>query len=128
MAYKKFKLTELETKFGIQNRLIDWLEQNGHIVYSYTGVQSVDEGILTGINPLSPETPDCIDLSKIDVCFLDHYFEGRNYDGTKLTKILAPLGIKVCGMSSVDQAHQSMMRVGAICSYRKDVLARMIRS
>lgn len=26
MAYKKFKLTELETKFGIQNRLIDWLD------------------------------------------------------------------------------------------------------
>jgi hypothetical protein len=26
MAYRKFKLTELETKFGIQNRLIDWLD------------------------------------------------------------------------------------------------------
>ena len=26
MAYKKFKLAELETKFGIQNRLIDWLD------------------------------------------------------------------------------------------------------
>jgi hypothetical protein len=26
MAYRKFKLAELESKFGIQNRLIDWLD------------------------------------------------------------------------------------------------------
>ena len=26
MAYRKFKLTELETQFGIQNRLIHWLD------------------------------------------------------------------------------------------------------
>lgn len=28
MAYRKFKLTELETKFGIQNRLIRWLDSS----------------------------------------------------------------------------------------------------
>ena len=28
MAYRKFKLTELETQFGIQNRLIHWLDSS----------------------------------------------------------------------------------------------------
>jgi hypothetical protein len=116
----------IEDKLSFALRLIAWLEAKGHTVYGYTGVLSVENSILLGTDPLSPETPFDIDLTTIKICFLDHYFEGDAFDGTRLTRILVPFGIKVCGMSSVDQANQSMMRVGAVCAYRKDVLGRML--
>ena len=118
----------VEDKLSFALRLIDWLEQRGHTVYGYTGVKSVEVNTLAGINPLSESSPTEVDLSKIDICFLDHYFEGRAFTGTTLTKILVPLGIKVCGMSSVDDANRSMIRVGAVCAYQKDILARMLKS
>ncbi len=118
----------IEDKLSFAHRLIAWLEQKGHTVYGYAGVTSVENATLAGINPLTNTTTLDIDLSKIDICFLDHYFEGRAFTGTTLTKILVPIGIKVCGMSSVDDANQSMMRVGAVCAYQKDILARMLKS
>ena len=118
----------IEDKLSFALRLIRWLEQKGHTVYGFAGVATVEEGILIGINPLARTTSLEIDLSKINICFLDHYFEGRSFDGTSLTKILVPLSIKVCGMSSVDHANKSMLRVGAVCAYRKDILSRMLRS
>jgi hypothetical protein len=117
----------IEDKLSFAYRLIHWLEEKGHTVVGYAGVASVENGILTGINPLAATTNLEVELSKINICFLDHYFEGRAFTGTTLTKILAPLSIKVCGMSSVDDANQSMMRVGAICAYRKDVLERKLK-
>ncbi len=117
----------IEDKLSFAHRLIAWLEHKGHTVYGYAGVTSVENATLTGINPLSTTTMSEVDLSKIDICFLDHYFEGRAFTGTTLTKILVPIGIKVCGMSSVDDANQSMMRVGAVCAYQKDTLARMLK-
>ena len=118
----------VEDKLSFALRLIGWLEQRGHAVYGYTGVKSVEVNTLAGINPLSESSPKEVDLSKIDICFLDHYFEGRAFTGTTLTKILVPFGIKVCGMSSLDDANRSMMRVGAVCAYQKDILARMLSS
>jgi CheY-like chemotaxis protein len=118
----------IEDKLSFAYRLIAWLEGKGHSVYGYSGVSRIEANILTGINPLSDSMSEEVDLSKIEICFLDHYFEGRAFTGTTLTKILAPAGIKVCGMSSVDEANQSMMRVGAVCAYQKDKLARMLNS
>lgn len=117
----------IEDKVSFALCLADWLQSKGHNVHTYAGVANVEESTLTGINRIGSTIELCVDLSKINICFLDHYFEGRNFDGTKLTKVLVPFGIKVCGMSSVDQANQSMMRVGAVCAYRKDILARMLR-
>lgn len=116
----------IEDKLGFAFRLVRWLEAKGHTVYGYVGVLSVEESILTGTNVLGASTPLDVDLSKIQVCFLDHYFEGDTFNGTTMTQILAPLGIKVCGMSSVDPANFSMLRYGAVCAYRKDVLAKML--
>ncbi len=116
----------IEDKLSFAYRLMHWLEEKGHTIYGYAGVASVEKGILTGINPLATTTDLEVDLFKFSVCFLNHYFEGRAFTGTTLTKVLAPLGIKVCGMSSVDDANQSMMRVGAICAYRKDILSRLL--
>jgi hypothetical protein len=116
----------IEDKLSFALRLIDWLEQKGHSVFAFTGILSVERETLIGINPLTVTTPDNVDLSKIDLCFLDHYFEGCAYTGTTLTQVLVPLGIKVCGMSSVDHANQSMLRYGAVCAYRKDILGRML--
>jgi hypothetical protein len=118
----------IEDKLSFAHRLIAWLEQKGHTVYGYAGVMSVENTTLNGINPITKTTPNDTDLSKIEICFLDHYFEGRAFTGTTLTKILVPIGIKVCGMSSVDVANQSMMRVGAVCVYQKDTLAKMLKS
>ncbi len=120
-------LLVIEDKLSFAHHLIAWLEQKGHTVYGYAGVTSVENTTLIGINPLTNTTSLDIDLSKIDICFLDHYFEGRGFTGTTLTKVLVPMGIKVCGMSSVDDANQSMMRVGAVCAYQKDILARMLK-
>ena len=116
----------IEDKLSFAYRLAHWLEDQGHTVYGYAGVQKVEGTILTGTNPLIETTPSEVDLLKIDVCFLDHYFEGDAFTGTTLTLILAPLGIKVCGMSSVDPANNSMLRYGAVCAYRKDILGRML--
>ena len=115
----------IEDKLSFAYRLIQWLEGGGHTVYGYAGVFDIEGDILKGVKPLG-ETPLDVDLLKINVCFLDHYFEGDAYTGTTLTKELVPLGIKVCGMSSVDPANQSMLRYGAVCAYRKDVLGRML--
>jgi CheY-like chemotaxis protein len=118
----------IEDKLSFAYQLIQWLEEKGHKVHGFAGVATVENGILSGINSLASINELEVDLSKIDVAFLDHYFEGRSFDGTSLTKILVPLGIKVCGMSSVDHANKSMLRVGAVCAYRKDILSRMIRA
>ena len=116
----------IEDKLSFAYRLVDYLERHGHIVYAFAGVKSVQGKMLTGIHPLEESTPEDIDLSKIQVCFLDHYFEGDAFTGSTIMLALAPLGIKVCGMSSVDPANKSMLRYGAVCAYRKDVLARML--
>lgn len=116
----------IEDKLSFALRLVNWLEQKGHTTYAFTGVSIVENTTLMGTNPLTLTTPTEIDLSKINICFLDHYFEGRAFTGTTLTKILVPMGIKVCGMSSVDEANRSMMRVGAVCAYRKDILGRTL--
>lgn len=116
----------IEDKISFAYRLAHWLEDQGHTVYGYAGVNNVEGTILTGTIPLSDTTPIEVDLLKINVCFLDHYFEGDAFTGTTLTLILVPLGIKVCGMSSVDPANNSMLRYGAVCAYRKDILAKML--
>ena len=116
----------IEDKLSFAFRLVEWPESKGHTVFAYTGVLQVDGNSLTGINPLSDRSSLQVDLSQIDICFLDHYFEGNQFTGTTLTQILVPIGIKVCGMSSVDPANQSMLRYGAVCAYRKDLLSRML--
>lgn len=116
----------IEDKLSFARQLTKWLQSNGHTVFGYTGVLSVEGTILTGTNPIVEPMPFEVDLKSIQVCFLDHYFEGESFDGTSMTKILVPLGIKVCGMSSVDPANFSMLRYGAVCAYRKDALARML--
>ena len=116
----------VEDKLSFAYRLIYWLEGQGHTVYGYAGVFDIDGETLKGVKPLGETTPPDIDLQAVIVCFLDHYFEGESFTGTTLTKELVPLGIKVCGMSSVDDANKSMIRVGAVCAYRKDVLSRVI--
>ncbi len=116
----------IEDKISFAYRLAHWLEDQRHTVYGYAGVNKVEGTILTGTNPLFDTTPIEVDLLKINVCFLDHYFEGDAFTGTTLTLILVPLGIKVCGMSSVDPANNSMLRYGAVCAYRKDILAKML--
>lgn len=116
----------IEDKLSFAIRLVRYLEAKGHTVYGYDGVLSIDGSVLTGTNVLSPATPFEVDLSKINVCFLDHYFAGEAYNGTSVTQVLAPMGIKICGMSSVDPANFSMLRYGAVCAYRKDILARML--
>lgn len=114
----------IEDKLSFALRLVEWLEAKGHTVYAYDGVLSVENNVLLGTKSLTEATPSDVDLTKIQYCFLDHYFEGDAYNGTSLTRILALLGIKVCGMSSVDDANFSMRRSGAVCAYRKDVLGR----
>lgn len=116
----------IEDKISFAQRLMTYLESKGHTVFGYAGVDIVDGNELYGRTPLSEKTPASLDLKTIQLCFLDHYFEGEDYDGTKLTKVLVPMGIKVCGMSSVDHANFSMLRYGAVCAYRKDFLARML--
>lgn len=118
----------IEDKVSFAIRLIEWLEEKGHSVVAFAGVDNVEKGIMAGIKPIINSAELEVDLSKINICFLDHYFEGRSFTGTTLTKILVPFGIKVCGMSSVDDANNSMMRVGAVCAYQKDKLARMLNS
>ncbi len=116
----------IEDKISFANRLVAYLTRNGHQVVAFAGVDFVQGSELFGLTPLTATSESPVDLTKIDLCFLDHYFEGEDYDGTELTKIMAPLGIKVCGMSSVDHANFSMLRYGAVCAYRKDILARML--
>ncbi|MBS1702311.1 MAG: hypothetical protein JST12_11665 [Armatimonadetes bacterium] len=116
----------IEDKLSFAHRLVRWLRERGHTVFGFTGVLSVDDGVLLGTNPLADDMPFEVSLATVQVCFLDHYFEGDAFNGTSLTKVLVPMGIKVCGMSSVDPANASMMRVGAVCAYRKDALGRML--
>ena len=116
----------IEDKLSFAYRLIHWLEGHGHTVYGFAGVQKVEGRVLTGTNELTVSMPLDVDLTTVNVCFLDHYFEGEKYTGTTLTQLMVPLGVKVCGMSSVDGANNSMLRVGAVCAYRKDILGRKL--
>lgn len=116
----------IEDKLSFAHRLIRWLQERGHTVYGYLGVHSVVENVLTASDVISETTPYELDLSTVDICFLDHYFEGEHYNGTSMTQLLVPFGIKVCGMSSVDPANFSMLRYGAVCAYRKDILAKIL--
>ena len=115
----------IEDNLSFADQLIHYLEARGQTVFGYAGVAKVEENILTGSTALT-DTSIEIDLSKIQIAFLDHYFEGDRFDGTSLTKMLVPMGIKVCGMSSVDPANASMLRYGAVCAYRKPILSSML--
>ena len=115
----------IEDKVSFALRLRAVLEKLGHRVHSYSGVESF-AGQLTGIDPHHPDDPSELNLSDYQVCFLDHYFAGDEFNGTSLTPLLVEKGIRVCGMSSVDSANESMRRRGAITSMRKDLLDQLL--
>lgn len=123
---KKIIIVEDKVSFALQ--LASYLAGKGHEVFVYEGVESIEDGTLWGIRPLTSVTPDSLELKGIEVAFLDHYFSGVTFNGTSLTRELAPLGIRIIGMSSVDHANQSMMRSGAVVAMLKDRILPWLRS
>jgi CheY-like chemotaxis protein len=116
----------IEDKVSFAVGLARLLEGLGHTVSVYAGVDRVEDGRLFGLRPLTTTTLDSVELSTVQSCFLDHYFEGL-MNGTSLTPLLVAAGVRVCGMSSVGDANASMQRRGAVFAYQKDVLARRLR-
>jgi len=115
----------IEDNLSFALRLRGFLIKKDHIVHTYTGVERQGNRLL-GIEPLWPEDPDEINLGDYQVCFLDHYFAGRDFNGSTFLGVLANYPIKVCGMSSVDSANESMRRCGALTSLRKDKLDQLL--
>lgn len=115
----------IEDKVSFAIRLRGYLEQKGHRVHSYTGLER-DGSRLLGIDPYQPDDPDYVDPSLYDACFLDHYFAGSDFNGSTLLGVLGKFPVRVCGMSSVDSANESMRRCGALTSIRKDKLDQLL--
>ena len=95
-----------------------FLSNMGHTVVTILGVEKVDGDVLVGI-PLEGAELVKVDLTLIQVAFLDHYFalsqaSGQKWDGSSLTLALKRYpSIKIMGMSSVSRANNSMIRNGA---------------
>ena len=119
------KVLIIEDNISFASRLLLFLERKGHTVHSYTGVQQQGSCLL-GLEPDRISDPDEIVPDHYDVCFLDHYFAGRDFNGSTFLGVLANYPIKVCGMSSVDSANESMRRCGALTSLRKDKLDQLL--
>jgi hypothetical protein len=115
----------IEDKVSFAMALAKKLEQAGHVVFAYAGVDRIEDNALTGIKPLTIAASHQVNLAEIDFCFLDHYFEGL-MNGTSLTPVLVVNNIRVCGMSSVQSANESMQRRGAVFAFQKDTLGRMM--
>ena len=121
------RILVIEDYISFAQDLSRYLVALGHTVVTFTGVESIEGDKLIGMSPLLESRETAVNLAEIDVCFLDHYFAGRAYNGTTLTPLLVGQGVKVCGMSSVDNANASMRSKGAILAFRKDLLERAVR-
>ena len=115
----------IEDKVSFARRLREFLDRKGHAVHSYSGLESAGQ-ILYGIDPHHPSDPAEVVPSQYEVCFLDHYFAGDDFNGSTLLGVLGKHPIRVCGMSSVDSANDSMRRCGALTSIRKDKLDQLL--
>jgi CheY-like chemotaxis protein len=120
---KHILIVEDHVSFAVE--LAAMLGRLDHSVSVYAGVEGIDGASLTGINPLTSQTPATVSLEQTQFCFLDHYFEGM-MNGTTLTPTLVQYQVVVCGMSSVESANQSMQRRGAVFAFQKDALARLL--
>ena len=115
----------IEDKVSFALRLREVLARLDHQVHSYSGVEASENGLI-GIDPHHASDPSEIELAQYEVCFLDHYFAGDDFNGSTLLKVLANHPIRVCGMSSVDSANDSMRRHGALTTIRKDKLDQLL--
>jgi CheY-like chemotaxis protein len=115
----------IEDKVSFALRLRKFLVRRGHSVHSYSGVERGGD-VLFGIDPHHDDAPACLELTQYDVCFLDHYFAGDDFNGSSFLTVLADFPIRVCGMSSVDSANEAMRRRGALTALRKDLLDQLL--
>jgi CheY-like chemotaxis protein len=119
------KVLIIEDNISFVSRLRLFLERKGHTVHSYTGVEQQGSCLL-GLEPDRISDPDEIVPNHYDVCFLDHYFAGSDFNGSTFLGLLMNHPVRVCGMSSVDTANDSMRRCGALTSIRKDRLDQLL--
>lgn len=122
---KPKRILIIEDKVSFALRLREVLAGAGHQVHSYSGVETSENGLI-GIDPHHAGDPSDIELAQYEVCFLDHYFAGDDFNGSTLLGVLGQYPIRVCGMSSVDSANESMRRYGALTSIRKDKLDQLL--
>ena len=122
---QKRRVLIIEDKVSFALRLRALLVRAGHQVHSYSGVETSEKGLI-GIDPHHASDPSEIELAQYEVCFLDHYFAGDDFNGSTLLGVLGHYPIRVCGMSSVDSANESMRRHGALTSIRKDKLDQLL--
>ncbi|MEI7575933.1 MAG: hypothetical protein WCK51_03495 [Armatimonadota bacterium] len=122
---RKCRVLIIEDHVSFALRLRETLRQYGHQIHSYSGIERVDQRFF-GIDPHHAGDPSEIELAQYEVCFLDHYFAGTDFNGSTLLGVLGHYPIRVCGMSSVDSANESMRRHGALTSIRKDKLDQLL--
>ena len=115
----------IEDNLSFALRLRGFLIKEDHIVHTYTGVEQQGSCLL-GLEPDRISDPDEIVPNHYDVCFLDHYFAGSDFNGSTFLGVLMNHPVRVCGMSSVDTANDSMRRCGALTSIRKDRLDQLL--
>jgi hypothetical protein len=116
----------IEDKRTFAIKLAQHFSSQGHVVIAFPGVDCVVDRFLYGTELMFGDTLE-VDLNEIEYCFLDHYFEGAEFNGTSLTPLLVTHSIKVIGMSSVDQANASMARMGAFMTILKAKIENELR-
>lgn len=122
---RKCRVLIIEDHLSFARRLRETLHKQGHQIHSYSGIERVDQSLF-GIEPHHDDDPIELNLDHYDVCFLDHYFAGNDFNGSTFLGVLGNHPIRVCGMSSVDSANESMRRCGALTSIRKDKLDQLL--
>jgi CheY-like chemotaxis protein len=117
----------VEDALGWAYRLEEFLIESGHEVTLFVGVDSMENGQIRGIVDRAGR-PLCTSISDLDVAFLDHYFAGLRYNGTLLTNELIQIhpSLKIFGMSSVNEANESMRRAGALEFLKKSQFERLL--
>jgi CheY-like chemotaxis protein len=115
----------IEDSVGFAKRLVEFLEEMGHEVWSLAGVETVTGDGVFGLS-LDFETKCTVPLD-VDLAFLDHYFVGKSHNGETMTRVLKQRGCgHIVAMSSDAGANLRMMEAGATLALRKRDLARML--
>ena len=106
--------------------LTNLLSSAGYHVSAGLGVMDALPGRIQLVSP--PDHP-WIDLTSVQIAFLDYYFLGGITNGGELTQLLMAGGkTRVIGMSSSAAANETMFRYGAAWTMQKRELLQLLRS
>lgn len=112
------------TSFALE--LSEFLSTAGHSVLAITGVDQLENDRFAPRTILFGTSQENLNLKEFEFCFLDHYFESENMNGTTLMPFLVSNNVGVIGMSSSRSANERMKSLGAYFAVEKRLLGKLL--